>query len=85
VEAETPEQLVKSQLPYIGRELYAQMESEQPEILAQKMKDPDLFVAEMWKLSELYREKGDSLINNGMGHIEAMAESRQYVAAMLNL
>jgi hypothetical protein len=82
---ETPEQVVKSQLPYIGRELFAQMELEQPKVLSEKMKNPELLVAEMWKLAELYREKCDSLINNGMNPTQAMTESRQYVAGMLNL
>jgi hypothetical protein len=82
---ETPRTAVMSQLPYIGRELFAQMESEQPKQLAEKMKDPEALVAEMWRLSEVYRMKGDSLINNGMEYTEAMAESRQHVAAMLNL
>lgn len=82
---ETPRTAVMSQLPYIGRELFAQMELEQPEILAEKMKHPESLVTEMWRLAEIYRIKGDSLINNGMEYTEAMAESRQHVAAMLNL
>jgi hypothetical protein len=85
VESETPEQIVKSQLPYIGRVLFEQMEDDHPEMLKEKMKNPALFVAEMWRLSEIYTNKASSLIDCGMNYLEAMAEARQTVVAIVGL
>jgi hypothetical protein len=85
VESETPEQIVKSQLPYIGRVLFEQMEDDQPEMLKEKMKNPELFIEEMWRLSNIYTNKASSLIDCGMNYLEAMAEARQTVAAIVGL
>ena len=85
VQCETPEQVVKSQLPYIGRVFFEQMKDDRPEKLAERMKNPELFIKEMWELSGIYSKKAELLMNCGMNYLEAMAEARQYVAVMVGL
>lgn len=85
MEKETPEQILWSQMPYIARELFRQMMEEQPEVVAEKMKDPEVFLEEMETLSREYMEEGGRCLDSGMNYIEAMAVSRRSAAAKLNL
>jgi hypothetical protein len=85
VGVETPEQILWSRMPYIARELFPQMMEEQPEVVAEKMKDPEAFLEEMEKLAMEYIKEGDNYVQNGMDYLEAMAVSRRSAAAKLGL
>jgi aryl carrier-like protein len=82
---ETPEQILWSRMPYIGRELFPLMMEQLPEVVVEKMKDPEAFLEEIEKLAMEHLDEGMKLIQSGMDHIEAMAVSRRSAAAKLGL
>ncbi len=85
LEMETPEQILWSRMPYIGRELFPLMIEQQPEVVVEKMKDPEAFLKEIEKLAIEHLNEGAKLIQDGMDHIEALAVSRRSAAAKLGL